>query len=231
MKNELENITLESLAESVLPHFDSKKLVDWAINTLKLGYESENLYILAGMDNDTTEEREKYFWKSIKDLNIDCQKSKEKLIEFYANTIAKKTINKELNIENALDKMYKIIIATDYDKRYYSFFDIIEDIDNIRCYGRPLLCSGLTREKFDEYVIEEFEIFLAMQNVEIPEYELNKCYCKKCKKLANYKLKKRFQLKKPFIFYIWVCENCESKDILYPRSHSIMKLLIEKYKI
>ena len=58
-------LTLEILAERALTQFDSKKLVDWAVKVLELGYESENLFVLAGLDNDPTEERENYFWKSI----------------------------------------------------------------------------------------------------------------------------------------------------------------------
>lgn len=61
----LEEITLEILAERALFQADSKKLVYWAISVLELGYDSENLYILAGLDHEGTEEREEYFWRSI----------------------------------------------------------------------------------------------------------------------------------------------------------------------
>ena len=60
----LEELTLEIYAERVLTYFESKHLVVWAVNVLALGYESDNLYILAGLDNAHTEEREIYFWKS-----------------------------------------------------------------------------------------------------------------------------------------------------------------------
>ncbi len=50
----LEELTLEILAERALTQFDSKKLVNWAVKVLELGYESENLFVLAGLDYDTT---------------------------------------------------------------------------------------------------------------------------------------------------------------------------------
>ncbi len=59
----LEELTLEIYGERALTYFDSKHLVVWAVNVLSLGYESDNLYILAGLDNAFTEERESYFWK------------------------------------------------------------------------------------------------------------------------------------------------------------------------
>jgi hypothetical protein len=64
----LQELTLNILAERALTQFDSKKLVDWSVQVLELGFENKNLYILAGLDFDSTEEREKYFWESLKDL-------------------------------------------------------------------------------------------------------------------------------------------------------------------
>ncbi len=57
--------TYKLLAQRLLTYFDSKKFVDWAMILLQNGYESESLIILAGLDNDTTEVREKYFWQTI----------------------------------------------------------------------------------------------------------------------------------------------------------------------
>ncbi|QIH32769.1 hypothetical protein [Sphingobacterium sp. DR205] len=43
----LEELTLEIYAERALTYFESKHLVAWAVNVLTLGYESDNLYVLA----------------------------------------------------------------------------------------------------------------------------------------------------------------------------------------
>ena len=45
---DLEALTTNIFAEKILTQFDSKKYIDWAINVMELGYESENLFILAG---------------------------------------------------------------------------------------------------------------------------------------------------------------------------------------
>jgi hypothetical protein len=42
----VEELTLEVLAEKLLTQFDSKKLVEWAVNVLKLGCESEKSFYL-----------------------------------------------------------------------------------------------------------------------------------------------------------------------------------------
>lgn len=92
----LEELTLEIYAERVLTYFESKHLVVWAVNVLALGYESDNLYILAGLDNAHTEEREIYFWKSIANLKLNIEKSEADLMGNNALTIAKKAIEKRL---------------------------------------------------------------------------------------------------------------------------------------
>ncbi|WP_293873071.1 hypothetical protein [Flavobacterium sp.] len=48
---------------------------------MELGFESENLFILAGLDFDTTEEREKYFSKSIGDLKLEIEKDDNRTLQ------------------------------------------------------------------------------------------------------------------------------------------------------
>src|SRR5690606_40208672 len=91
----LQELTLNIFAERILTNFDSKKLVNWAVEVILLGYESENLYVLAGLDFESTEEREKYFIESLKDLQIEIETNEEKLIENYAITLTKKVVAKE----------------------------------------------------------------------------------------------------------------------------------------
>ena len=67
-------LTYQILGQKLLSRFDSKILVDWALTLMQNGFHSDNLVILAGLDNSDTVEREKYFWKSISDLNIRIDK-------------------------------------------------------------------------------------------------------------------------------------------------------------
>ena len=74
-------LTISVLAKRYLHPFDSLELVKWSIEILKIGYETENLYILAGLDDENTIVREDYFFKSLSDLNfiIDDKESILKL--------------------------------------------------------------------------------------------------------------------------------------------------------
>lgn len=125
----LEQLTLEVLAERILTESDSKKLVDWAIKVMELGYDSEDLYVLAGLDFDTTEEREKYFLKSMESLGLQTEKSKDELLESYAVSIAGKAISKDVSIDYAFNQLMKVVSASGYESRYLAFYEIREDLD------------------------------------------------------------------------------------------------------
>lgn len=226
----LQELTLEILAERALTQFDSKKLVDWAVKVLELGYESENLFVLAGLDYDTTEEREEYFWKSVKDLNLETEKSEDELIENYALVIANKAIRKEISIDYAFSQMLKIVSASEYDSRYIAFYEIDEDIDYLTYDNSVLFNSGLTIENSKDFILEEFEIFVQMESLKIPKEERSKCYCETCKSLNTPITKNKFQFKKPFKYMVWSCGICGSEKLKFNNNHEVKKLIIEKHK-
>lgn len=226
----LQELTLNILAERILTQFDSKKLVDWAVQVLELGFENENLYILAGLDFESTEEREKYFWESLKDLKIDVEKDEEKLIENYALTIAKKVINNEIEIDFAFNQMLRIVSASEYDQKYIAFFEIDEDLDYLRYNNSAIFNSGLTKYNSKEYILEEFKIFVEMETLKIPFEAQRKCYCEKCKNLNVPITKNKYQFKKPFKYLVWSCGLCGSSKLKYNSNHEVKRMIIEEFK-
>ncbi|MDR6735214.1 hypothetical protein [Sphingobacterium sp. 2149] len=226
----LEELTLEIYAERALTYFDSKHLVTWAVNVLTLGCESNNLYILAGLDNASTEEREIYFWKSIADLKLNIEKSDEDLMEKYALTIAKKAIRKEVSIEYAFGQMLKIVSGSEYDYRYMAFYEIDEDLDYLKYNNSTLFNNGLTLENSKEFILEEMKIFVEMESLNIPREQREKCYCETCKNLTSPIMKNKFQLKKPFKYTALACGICGSDKLKYSSNHDVKRRIIEQSK-
>ncbi|MEZ0451788.1 hypothetical protein ABTW24_09290 [Sphingobacterium thalpophilum] len=226
----LEELTLEINAERILSHFESKHLVVWAVNVLKLGYESDNLYILAGLDYASTEEREIYFWKSIAELKLNIEKSEEDLIQNYALTIAKKAISKEINIDYAFSQMLKIVYASDYNYKYIAFYEIEEDLDYLRYDNSTIFCTGLTLENSKDFILEELKIFVQMEDLMIPYEERTKWYCESCKNLNSPIMKNKFQFKKPFRYSVWACGICGSENLKNNNNHDVKRIIIEQAK-
>lgn len=226
---DLEELTTNIFAEKILTQFDSKKYIDWAINVMELGYESENLFILAGLDNELTQIREEYFWKTIKDLNISVNKTDAELIQNYAKFIAQKVIDNEIDIDDAFRIMLRICSTTGYEQRYIPFYEIDEDLDYLFYDNSILFNSGLTKENKTEFIREEFKIFYEMERLNIPLDKRNLWYCKNCNSLIQPKLKTKYQLKKPHKYHTYCCSNCGSKNF-EKDSQKVKKLIIGKYK-
>lgn len=71
------------LAESLFSDFNSKKYIDWAICLLQNEYKNENLYILAGLDNEDLRIIEMYFKKACSDLDVTVDIDEYKLFDKY----------------------------------------------------------------------------------------------------------------------------------------------------
>src|SRR6478609_5088979 len=106
-------LTYKILGQKLLSWYDSKVLVDWAVTLMQNGFESDNLQILAGLDNYDTEEREKYFWKSVEDLSINIDKKEIEFIDFYVETLVEEVLSGSIPPKFALKQMCDVVRATD----------------------------------------------------------------------------------------------------------------------
>jgi len=158
------NITEETdkiMSHRLLGFFDSKEYVDWAVRLLISGYESESLLILAGMDNDSTEERERYFNQAIEELQINTTKSRYELINNYGvQYLAELVVNGEINPRVGLSAMFEIIKDTGYNRKYDSFLHIGHDIGFLLSGAEPLFSQGLTKENINEYITRQFQLLI-----------------------------------------------------------------------
>ncbi|UIR57321.1 hypothetical protein LZQ00_05765 [Sphingobacterium sp. SRCM116780] len=225
----LEELTLEVLAERTLSQSDSKIFVDWAVQVLKLGYESENLFVLAGLDFDSTEEREEYFWKCAHDLNLNIEKTEEELLDQYALIIANKAIRKEISMEYAFCEMFKVTMESGYNYRYIAFYEINEDLDRLTYDDVVLFNPGLTLENANDFILEEFKIFVQMEDLKISKEDRDKCFCETCKNLNIPITKNKYQLKKPFKYVVWACGICGSEKLNYTNNHEVKRMIITDF--
>ncbi len=226
----IEDLTLSVLAERKLTFFNSKRLVDWAVNAIDLGYNSDNLYILAGLDYETTEERENYFWNCIQDLNIRFEISDDELINKYAISIANQAINNKISIEFAFSQMLKIVEVTNCDSRYIVFCEIDEDLSYLKFDGSILYNKGLTLENSNNFILEELKIFLLMEKLNIPAELRKSRFCEDCKQLVFPGLKIKYKLGIPFKSFVSVCDKCGSKKFRNYHNEGFMNFILNNYK-
>lgn len=216
----LEEFTLEVLSEKLIYDADSKSLVIWAVKAMELGYESENLCILAGLDNAPTIERENYFTKALIDLKLKFDQSEKELIEFYSLNIAKKAIANKISLDIAFNQILRIASFTNYNYRYTPFYEIKEDLEALNYSEATIFNVDLTLENYNTFILEEFKIFVEMEELEIPNEERSKCFCTICKKLD-----------KPIMGdNVWCCNFCNSTELLFNNNHKVKRMIIDEYR-
>lgn len=206
--------TNKVLGQRLLDEFDSKKLVEWAVTAMQIGYDSESLVILAGLDYESTEEREEYFWKSIEELNLDIKREEPALINDYAIYVANAVLKGLISPKSGLKKMNDICRATEYDSKYIQFYELDEDLDYLN-YGEhpPIYNQGITKENADNFLIKEFEMFLECEELGIEKSVRETAFCNNCNQISKPELRTKFQLKRPFRYQEFVCQNCKSNKI------------------
>ena len=227
---DIQEITYQLLAEKSLTYFDSQKYVDWAMVLLENGFESESLVILAGLDSYPTEEKEKYFWESIKELDIKIEKNDTELIDYYADFIAKQVLEDKINPIVGLGKMLDVVRVSNYSFKYTQFDLLDEDIDFLNYSQTTMFNVDLTLDNKEEFVKEEFRLFLEMNQLQIDDSLIDKSYCLNCNKFGKPVLKTKYQLKKPYKYQIWVCSNCGSVKLEHSNNHKTKRRIIEMEK-
>lgn len=209
---EASKLTYKILGQKLLSWYDSKVLVDWAVTLMQNGFDSESLVILAGLDKSDTDEREKYFWKSVNELNINVDKKEIDLINFYVDNLVDEVLSGNIPPKFALRQMCEIARKTDYSPKYMDFYMLDDEIDSIEYNGTAIFTNGLNKNNVDEFILNEFKLFKKVLNGDYSDY-YKKAICNDCKQIMTPKLVTKYQFKSPFSYQAYVCEYCKSQNI------------------
>ena len=148
-------LTISTLAKRFLHLFDSIELVNWSIEILKLGYESDDLYILAGLNKEDTIVIENYFFKILEDLHFIID-DKDSILKEYAFYVSKNFINNVLTQDTAINTMYHIYSELDYDLDLEIFYQITIDLEILEDTGYSPYVN-ITLDNKDEFIFKKFQ--------------------------------------------------------------------------
>ena len=134
--------------------------VDWAIEMLVQGFNSFNLRILAGLNRGSSLfEVADYFLRSIKELNI-VEPDRDRAIRGYASEIAQQIVDDQLPAHVAVNMLYRICIATDYDADLMRWYELDGALDSLKYGDYPYAFPEATLDNFDELVKREAASFI-----------------------------------------------------------------------
>jgi hypothetical protein len=212
----IEQITEQTnylLAENLYSQMNPQKFVDWAVDLLEKGFETESILILAGLDNYPTEEIEEYFWKSVNELDLKLKKSDFELQENFALYIAEGVIANKIKPKVGLSIMNDLVRESGYSNKYIQFYNLEEDIDYLNYDNKTLFNSFDKTDNLDEIIKEEFRLFLKAESMNLSDEYREFAFCYSCHSLSKPILKpKKNWFGKTEINY-WICSKCKSKDL------------------
>ena len=215
------------IADRVIGKSDSKIYVDWAVDMISKGQETDNILILAGLDDSDSEERERYLRECLNDLKIDYPSDRKTLIDFYSIFLAKNVVNGIVSPKTGLIKMNELIYEADYSNEFIDFQYLQEDIDYLKNSGQTIFNSGLRLKNIDRFIINEFQLFLDKQKFKDKDL-LKKAICKDCDSVIEPEIKVKWSFKELKRQNISCCPKCSSRHLIWWNTQKGKKLILDK---
>ena len=130
------------------------------MNTLEAGYESDNLYILAGFTKPYNQfELQELTDKVLADLNLTTS-DKSLTIRNYVYYILSKTINEPSKYLETLKEVKDICIGLEMDKEYMDFYLLYFAKDDLNESENQWYWDGADRNNIDEIIKEKFKEYI-----------------------------------------------------------------------
>ena len=149
--------TAEILAIKILDGQINSRWVKWAIDMLITGYETENLYILAGIDNFKNQIQLKVLMdKIIDELHLDYSDS-EQILNNYADFLLEESLKGNIDtfcLFDMIDRLYsgigRICYINESNSYYWAKKDLLET-------GEQWYIKGATLGNIDQMIIDYFK--------------------------------------------------------------------------
>ena len=149
--------TAEILAFKVLNRDIDKAWVDWAVDMLMAGYDSEHLTILAGESEPFNQfQMQELADKVLAELQLDYS-DKDQTIKNYACYLIDKSLNGELDNFKVLDILKDICIELDYKKYLYDFYSLYFAKDDLSYSENQWYWDGATRDNIEKIITDYFK--------------------------------------------------------------------------
>jgi hypothetical protein len=149
--------TYKILKEKAFNSDISETWVDWAIEMIGAGYESENLYELAGISRPYNQfELHDLTNKVLKDLELDFS-NKELTLRNYVYFIISNSINKPETYLKTLRELNTLCTELDFDKEYMDFYFLYFAKDDLIESETQWYWTGADRTNIDSIIRTTFE--------------------------------------------------------------------------
>lgn len=134
---------------------------DWAIKMIEAGYESENLYMLAGETKPYNQfELQQLTNKVLQDLKLDYS-DKDAVIRNYVYYLISTSVDRPETYYRTLRELRDICIQLDMDSQYMDFYLLYYAKDDLMEDEVQWYWDGANRENIDQIIRDKFRQWLS----------------------------------------------------------------------
>jgi hypothetical protein len=148
--------TAEILAFKVLNRDIDKTWVNWAVDMLIAGFDTEHLTILAGENEPFNQfQMQELVDKVLAELQLDYS-VKDQTIKNYACYLIDKSLDGELDNFKVLGILKDICIELEYEKYLYDFYSLYFAKDDLSYSENQWYWDGATRKNIEKIITDYF---------------------------------------------------------------------------
>jgi hypothetical protein len=134
--------------------------IDWAIEMIEAGYESENLYMFAGETKPYNQfEHQELTNKVFQDLRLDYS-DKDDVLRNYVYYLISNSVEHPETYYKTLRELREICLQLDYDSRYMDFYLLYFAKDDLMVDEVQWYWEGANRENIDQIIRDKFKQWL-----------------------------------------------------------------------
>ncbi|MDG1432521.1 MAG: hypothetical protein P8Q41_00845 [Saprospiraceae bacterium] len=142
-----------------IQYFDYNPAIDWAIELIRNGKESENILIVASFSKPVDREEIKpYITGALKELNLN-EKYGDYSIIANAHYHLEQILN-DYEIRKNLSKLYVICLNADMDNRLMPFYLLYHGWGDLEEIGENYYFDGADLENIEEVIKEQARIWI-----------------------------------------------------------------------
>jgi hypothetical protein len=160
------DLTYEMIALKYLDRNVDEKWVDWAVQMMMAGFETESLIELAGISKPYNQfELKPLTGKVFEELELDIT-DKEKAVNCYISFLLSEVLDDKRDLLKTLRDLKDLSIELNYDKSIYDFYSLYfakEDLnyDTVQWYW-----EGADEDNIDEICFNYFKKWLIENPIE-----------------------------------------------------------------
>jgi len=149
--------TYEILGFKALNRDVNESWIEWALQMIFRGHETEHLIILAGISKPYNQfYLQELTSKVFDELSLDIV-SQEKVLRNYSAYLTSEALDGNRNYREVLNELMNICIELDYEKFLYDFYSLFFALDDLEYSENQGYWPNATRENINSIIAEYFK--------------------------------------------------------------------------